>query len=78
MVGIVLIALNSADLHEPSAVGNIAYLIGSLLPPALIGAAIALFVKPKQTATPEERDRKRDNWSNEEKETFRDLMNKRD
>ncbi len=78
MVGIILIALNGAGPYAQSAVGNIAGLIANVLPSALIGAVIALCVKPKQKATPQELDRQRDNWSDEEKETFRNLMNKGD
>jgi hypothetical protein len=78
MVGIVMIGINGADVHAQTAAGNIAGLIGSLLPATLIGAVIGLFVKRKQRAMPEELNRGRDNWSDEEKETFRNLMNKGD
>jgi len=78
MVGTAFIGLRGADLRAASALGRIAELIGYLIGWALIPAVIALFVRPKQRATPAELDRERDDWSDEEKETIRNLMNKRD
>jgi hypothetical protein len=49
-------------------------LIGNLLAWASIAALIAFFVRPKPKAVASEQRK----WSVEEKETFRNLINKRD
>jgi hypothetical protein len=59
-------------------IGNVfGELIGILLAWALIGALIAFFVRPRLKAT-SLKEREQDTWSDQEKETFRNLINKRD
>jgi gas vesicle protein len=78
MAGIALIGLNGAHFTGVSGAERIGELFGQVMGTAIIGAVVGLFIRPKQKVTLAEEDRERDKWSNEDKETFKGLMNKHD